>query len=541
MKPAALLLMLCASLAAQPASVEGTVVNRTNGQPMSGVHVRLILGESTDSPEAYGATSNEAGHFSFPQLKPGSYLTLADRVGFFQMQPKGNKTAGVYTTIKPGEPLTDLKLEMAARAVITGHVLDDNGDPLGNCYVQLMPVPPDTAVQPLGRGPYVTLDARGEYRIATPPGKYYVVATVFNMMVGGAPEIRTDGTSEVAYGTTYYPNSAAKDQATGVEATAGSDVAGIDIHLVHAAPPARPMTIGGTVTGVPDGIGRTEILLMAGTAGLPRRPAGSIYAGLDGGSWSTRLPPGLYQVFARYAAAKTPLLSEPVEVRLDSVDVTNVLLVLGTGGELTGSLKVAGGAPTAAPGARYRVTLEPTDYSYYGPVAPADVDQDGAFHLVGVLPGNYRVNVAPLPEDAYLSVTLDGNSAGSGWLDLTRGARGGQLKITVGHKGGRISGKVLDKDGTPAVRRVAIFLGDDAKELADRSLTFATDGTYSFKAIGPGKHRLLAFDTFQLTGSLYDLPFAQALFALGEEVEIKEGDRLTKELKLVAAEDVHAK
>jgi hypothetical protein len=521
MKPAALLLMLCASLAAQPASVEGTVVNRTNGQPMSGVHVRLILGESTDSPEAYGATSNEAGHFSFPQLKPGSYLTLADRVGFFQMQPKGNKTAGVYTTIKPGEPLTDLKLEMAARAVITGHVLDDNGDPLGNCYVQLMPVPPDTAVQPLGRGPYV--------------------ATVFNMMVGGAPEIRTDGTSEVAYGTTYYPNSAAKDQATGVEATAGSDVAGIDIHLVHAAPPARPMTIGGTVTGVPDGIGRTEILLMAGTAGLPRRPAGSIYAGLDGGSWSTRLPPGLYQVFARYAAAKTPLLSEPVEVRLDSVDVTNVLLVLGTGGELTGSLKVAGGAPTAAPGARYRVTLEPTDYSYYGPVAPADVDQDGAFHLVGVLPGNYRVNVAPLPEDAYLSVTLDGNSAGSGWLDLTRGARGGQLKITVGHKGGRISGKVLDKDGTPAVRRVAIFLGDDAKELADRSLTFATDGTYSFKAIGPGKHRLLAFDTFQLTGSLYDLPFAQALFALGEEVEIKEGDRLTKELKLVAAEDVHAK
>ena len=120
-----------------------------------------------------------------------------------------------------------------------------------------------------------------------------------------------------------------------------------------------------------------------------------------------------------------------------------------------------------------------------------------------------------MPEDAYLSVTLDGVSAGGGWLDLTRGSRGAQLKITVGRNGGRISGKVLDKDGVPLLRRVAIFLGDDAKELTDRGLTYATDGSYSFKAISPGKHRLLAFDALQLTGSLYDLPTAQALFALG--------------------------
>ena len=44
------------------------------------------------------------------------------------------------------------------------------------------------------------------------PGKYYVVATTLNMVMGGAPEIRTDGTSEVTYGATYYPNTAAKDR-----------------------------------------------------------------------------------------------------------------------------------------------------------------------------------------------------------------------------------------------------------------------------------------------------------------------------------------
>ena len=320
--------------------------------------------------------------------------------GFFQMQPKGAKTTGVYTTIKPGEHLTDLKLEMAARAVITGRVLDDNGDPPLTGYVQLLPVSPDTAAQPLVRSPFATTDAHGEYRMVAPPGKYYVVATTLNMVMGGAPEIRTDGTSEVTYGATYYPNTAAKDRAAEVEATAGGDVTRIDIRLVHAGPPARLMTMSGTVTGAPEGTGRTEILLMAETAGLPRRLAGLFFAGPDGRSWSTRLPQGLYQVFARYTAAKTPLLSDPVEVRLDSADVTNIPLVLGTGGELTGSLKVAGGAPTATPGARYRVTLALTDLPYYGslPPAPAEVDRDGAFHLVGVLPGNYRLSVAPCPK-----------------------------------------------------------------------------------------------------------------------------------------------
>jgi hypothetical protein len=41
-RPAILLLMLTAAIAAQPASIDGTVINHATGQPLSGVHVRLM-------------------------------------------------------------------------------------------------------------------------------------------------------------------------------------------------------------------------------------------------------------------------------------------------------------------------------------------------------------------------------------------------------------------------------------------------------------------------------------------------------------------
>jgi hypothetical protein len=37
---------LSAALSAQPASIDGVVVNHAIGQPLSGVHVRLIIGDA---------------------------------------------------------------------------------------------------------------------------------------------------------------------------------------------------------------------------------------------------------------------------------------------------------------------------------------------------------------------------------------------------------------------------------------------------------------------------------------------------------------
>src|ERR1035441_2679712 len=82
MKPALLGFFLCATLAGQPASLEGKVVNQATGLPLAGVHVRLVTGDFTDSGAdqiVYGAISDRAGHFSVTNMKPGIYVVIPDR------------------------------------------------------------------------------------------------------------------------------------------------------------------------------------------------------------------------------------------------------------------------------------------------------------------------------------------------------------------------------------------------------------------------------------------------------------------------------
>jgi hypothetical protein len=71
-----------------------------------------------------------------------------------------------------------------------------------------------------------------------------------------------------------------------------------------------------------------------------------------------------------------------------------------------------------------------------------------------------------------------------------------------------------------------------------------SDGNYSIKGVAPGKYRLFALDRFQMIGAVGadgGLDMFKKLFERGEEVELKEGDRIVKDLKSVSLEDADAK
>ena len=56
----------------------------------------------------------------------------------------------------------------------------------------------------------------------------------------------------------------------------------------------------------------------------------------------------------------------------------------------------------------------------------------------------------------------------------------------------------------------------------------------------PGKYRLFGVDAFQISGA-NDMDRLKKLFERGEEIEFKEGDRITKDLKVIPLEDPNAK
>jgi hypothetical protein len=533
MRRPALLLICCACLGAQTAAVEGLVVNKATGEPMAGVHVRFNNTSSSGDGQPYGAVSDRAGHFSVASLPAGTYLVEGKQRGYFHMPPTGGVTAP-RVSLKAGQHVTDYRVEMAQGATISGHVLDENGDPVQTGF----DAEPESG-RAMNGGRWGNTDERGMFHVTVAPGKYYIVVNPGNSGMNQPPEIHTDGSVEALYGTTFYPGSATKAKAVLVEAAAGAELTGIDIHMARQP---RGLSISGTVSGATEGPGGSMVMLQQGDDPWHIDTAGATGVGPDGHFRLTNLQPGTYRLCAFYAFSETRLYSLPVDLRLEG-DVTGVNLVLAPGGEMTGKLEMAGDPWPE----KLTVSLEPAQNGSMimeESALSADVDAAGAFRIGGIGPGRYRVKVLPLPENAYLkSVRLDDADAPDGKLDLSHGAQGSSVRIVASRNGGQVSGKLLDKSGElvgplPAM----VLLVADPKEFdLDRSSKMIEDGTYSFQGIRPGKYRLVAFDRLLLELDPDSRETIKKLAAAAEEIEIKEGDRRVKDLKLMVKEDASAK
>lgn len=529
-------LLITGCLKAQPGSAAGVVVDQA-GKPMAGVHVRLLPEDfisDNGMQAAYGATSDAAGQFSVDGLKAGLYMVLAERAGYVQTAAKPSRMGGDFLAVKPGQHLTDYKVVLTARGLIVGHVLDEFGDPVQNLSVQIEPVSRDQPEGFMSGGRNGRSDDRGEFRLIVPPGKYYVKAEV-SEQEDGPPEIRADGTSGAPFTTTYYPSAANTGGASVVQVAAGQDLAGIDIHLMRAGGgnAARTFMVSGVVLGTPDD-GRAQVTLRFGDSADQIYDATGTIAETDGKFSFAGLRGGFYSVVASYAGGKTPLQSHVVRFQLDAADRTDVQLTLSAGEELIGTLEWVGDAPAGA-AEKHTVRLEAAGWGEQGDPLAAEVGQDGSFRITGVSPAKFRLVVEPMPENGYLKeVALDGNAIPDRVLDFPQGVGGSRLKIVVSCAGGQISGRVLDKDGEPALGPMMVFFGTDAKHMRGENSTRVIDGKYSFKAIRPGKYRLLAIDIAAMmqvvSGDGDNDEMRQKLFDAAEEIEIKDGDRVSKDI-----------
>ena len=485
MHRAALLLACCACAVAQTATVEGVAVNQTTGRPMAGVHVQFLNASPSGDGQPYGALSDRTGHFSIAGLPAGTYVAGAQARGFVYAPPESQGPAR-RVSLKAGQQIADFKIEMAPEATISGRVFDDYGDPVQTQVRTELDSDRVDYVGPMGSG---SSDERGEFHLSVAPGKYYVVAEPVGRFINQVPETRTDGSLPAIFGKTYHPGAAAKTKAVLVEAAAGAELTGIDIHMARQG---RAFNIGGTVTGMTEGAMAMVTLGQVDDA-AHMRSSFSMGIGPDGRFFFTNQQPGTYRLSAYQIGGKGKLYSQPVDVNLDGGDAIGLNVVLGPGGQLHGKFEIAGGAGAE----KFSVSLELKPYGHFGSPPPsAEVDR-GAFHLADIGPGHYRLKVTPLEENAYVkSVRLDDAETPEDDLDLTRLTPASSLKIVGSRNGGQLSGKLLDKNGEPLGPAPAMmFLVEDGKEIdVERSLKMIEDGTYRFQAIRPGKYRLLAFD-----------------------------------------------
>jgi protocatechuate 3,4-dioxygenase beta subunit len=535
MRHAAMGALFALCLNAQQASLEGIAVDALTGEPLPGVHVKLVTGVAGGATGSYGAISDRAGHFAIATIRPGAYAVFCERAGYLHLQDVNAAIRSI--TFKPGQVVKDHRIEMTPRAILAGRVVDENGDPVQGATLELVAAPPSVLpVILLSVGQSAT-DDRGEFRIAGAPGKYYLKAWPPGDL-GGGIEHRNDGSRTAAYATTFYPSSTVKDRGTVIEAVAGKDTAGLEIRLARQ----QGFRISGTVTGIASEDGRAQVTLNALSEGNPL--GRGVLTQPDGTFEFPGIPPGTYHLSAGARRGKTQFTTRNVEVQVAAGDPAPVTLTLVPGAEVTGTLTIEGDPPGEFYG-KLAVRLQSADPNSNNQIRMdgGEVDREHSFRIEGVAPSRYRIRVEGMPENAYLKkVEVDGQVAPDDGIDLSNGGMKTTAKLTVSRAGAQISGRVLDSDGDPLSMRLAIVaLRRNESDIsgAGAGVEVTPAGRYSMEGIAPGKYRLFGIDPFQLGFGTGD--GLKKFYERGEEIEVKEGDRITKDVKLLPKEDANAK
>jgi protocatechuate 3,4-dioxygenase beta subunit len=499
---------------------------------MSGVHIRLTSEAGPARLEFdYGAMTGKTGRFSIANIAQGTYMVRGILAGYITAGKLEGMSVLPGIALKPGQRVADLKVELVRHAVLTGRVVDEFGDPIDGITVDAEQLSGDQylSVTP-GRGEAQT-DDRGAFQIPVGPGRYRL--KVDPPIDSNRKEIRTDGTSPALYATTFYPSAAARNRSSVIEVKPGETAGPLDIHLLTV----NPMTIGGVVSGSPKAA-RPWVRVRTGDNPDDLTALDPASTDAEGRFSIPNARPGHYWLQAMYNAGGIVMQSQMVEVTPDSANTANIELALRPPGELTGTIEGVGGA------APLKVVLEPLASRIFSrPGAEAEVTKEGTFRIGGILPGKYRVMMQPFPENAYIkTLQLDDAISAKEEIDLSRGAEGSHLKLVISTNAAQISGAVLDKEGQPLndamveIRVLNSSSGDDPPE----RMGFAQDGRYTIRSLRPGKYWLLAVDPLH-SGDVTSPDVMKALAAHATEVEVKEGDRLVKDIRVATKEAANEK
>ena len=156
--------------------IAGTVVNAITGAPLA--RVRVSIADTRARMQRIEMETGEGGHFEFAHLAAGKYSLQGSRQGYitsFYEQHERYSTAIVTGT----EFATDkLVLRLTPMATISGHVLDESGEPVRSAQVQLFVEDHSGGMSRVNNAGGAPSDDRGYFDIGgLQPRTYFVSAT----------------------------------------------------------------------------------------------------------------------------------------------------------------------------------------------------------------------------------------------------------------------------------------------------------------------------------------------------------------------------
>ncbi len=451
-------------------------------------------------------------------LAPGTYQARAERNGYVNLP-----MAPPSVTVTSGETTKGVTIKLNKHGVISGRVLDEDGEPLAHAQVQALKwtmtgVNGQRSLMPNG---FATTNDLGEYRMfGLPPGKYYVSAQSNNNMERGA-RVR----SRRIYTTTYLPGVTEVSAAQAVEITPGLTRQGTDIRLLKV----NVVQVSGKVNGLPavgaaDRRGGMNVMLLARNSPTSFMPGPRNFAEVtpQGDFEIQNVPSGSYILTTTSFGPSDSKRSGHLSLDVGDRDVTGVTLNLEPSFSLNAQIR-AEGEPALS---NMSIYLQARNFGPTTMMASyGRPDAQGKLSIANLSSDVYQLRANGLPAGYYVKSIQLGNVESKDTVDLSAGAAG-DLVITLEKGTAEVTGIVMGKDQKPAVGVQVILL----KATGETARTGTTDaqGRYTIGEIPPGDYRLTPISE----GEINDPDIMDKLATTAEKITLARSAKETRKLEL---------
>lgn len=508
-------------------TISGTVVNSRTHEPIR--KARVMLSGAANLT----ATTDSGGNFAFHSLPAGTYWMMANHEDLFANPLTGGNTSQVV--LADGDEKTGIEIPLQPGATITGHVTNEDGDPVQNCNVSATRSDRSQGFLRPGGMWGANTDAEGSYRIhGLMAGRYVIRAQCgetfpapHGFMPRGDPMIPQEGYAPVTYGGGASAGAASSG---GTVISAGADLTAVDFHVTRV-----PMfLVRGTLSGVDASqLNNVQLNLIPHDNPAAEQTPVPTHMGAQRGQFRFRnVVAGSYDLIATVISNDRAWEArETIEVGKNPV--TDFELKLVPGPTLSGSVRVEDPALNLS---GMQLALTPLTPNYRGPFPTANIAADGTFVFKSILPGHFRFN--GLQNGAYAkSFSLGGRDVSPDDFEISDGAAG-PLIITAGNKPGTVEVSVE----SPPAGGTAInaLLVPEPSGVPRVSGTTVGSGpvTLQFPGVPPGKYRvlLLATQNAWLVGNSADI--LKQLESRSVTVEVTEGGDQRVSASVVPEDDL---
>jgi hypothetical protein len=523
MRTALLTCLAIATAGAQPQTgrIEGIVRDAASHQPVKKASVSIQPGTNQTTPLAF---TDASGAFLFDNLPAGQYQLTIEHRNYPQ-----TRMGGVRRTVQvsANDTTPSVTVELVPGASVSGHIVDEDGDPMTGCVVEPHPARKLKSGIPMMGVPMSGED--GSYRLSgVPPGNYIITGQCSQSVFQPRPLSEgPDPPPAAAYPTLFYPGASNAKSAQVVTLTAGAEKSGVDFQM-------RPVPVtlihGKVIAGSGDWRGRKDLRVEL----IPIDPSGPGWFGFPGGEIDPKdgtfelssVFPGSYRLVAYSqdfsVRGQQTGASDQVGAVM-RVDVTDkpmeLSLPLHRAFDISGTVEIERGNDTANPVTPGQINFQlRSETQFGGAPAPTLINEDGSFTIKSVLPGEWRIQLFG-PSVFVKSVRLGSEEVTNRLLDLTSGTAA-PLRIVVSANMATIKGTAPVGQIVFAATLDGATLDKDDPTAGQRAAEVDSSGHFDLPSLPPGKYRVIAGD---VDGNMPEEG--------GQEVSVGEGETVMIELK----------